>query len=651
MKKLSLIIVGILLLSGITTLGLSKEADMQTVKIDSSFSKVKLNMFTVDDVDYVELTSDDDLAVLHHAGRPMLPRNIQTIELPFGTKIKDVDTKINSIETATLSYKILPAPQPVIQGMESTATYELNEEVYTSNEFYPNEWIKVTTSGGLNDDNQHVTFLTIETFPVRYNPVADVIQYTSDIDLTIRYEPPKQPLLNMVDEFDMVIIAPETFSADLQELIDHKNSVGVSTYLKTTEEIYAEYDGVDNPEQIKYFIKDALETQGITYVMLVGGMTSPFFGTPRDDKNQGTKDWYVPVRYTNLKEMGGTYDPGFISDMYYADIYDGEGIFSSWDSDRDGESDGIFANWRFGAKTDYIDLYPDVYVGRLACRNTIELGFMIDKIITYETESAGSDWFNKIIGVGGDSHEDAEEFCEGEVLCDYVFNQYMDEFTPVKLYSSYKESKPEYVPSDTNIVREVTAGAGFLLFDGHGSPGSWNTHWPGIFNWGDTPGGISTYDFFDFENVGKYPISVIGGCHNSQFNITLLSTALTKPYTWTHGVPYAECFSWHLARKKDGGAIASMGNTGLGYGAVGNHGDIDGDGVDNPDTVEAVGGYQEVMFFKAIDEGVDILGEAWGTANRYYMNTFPPMDDQTDCKTVEQWPLLGDPSLKIGGYS
>jgi len=26
------------------------------------------------------------------------------------------------------------------------------------------------------------------------------------------------------------------------------------------------------------------------------------------------------------------------------------------------------------------------------------------------------------------------------------------------------------------------------------------------------------------------------------------------------------------------------------------------------------------------------------------------MEDQTDAKTVEQWPMLGDPSLKIGGY-
>jgi len=32
--------------------------------------------------------------------------------------------------------------------------------------------------------------------------------------------------------------------------------------LKTTESIYEEYSGVDKPEQIKYFIKDALENPG-----------------------------------------------------------------------------------------------------------------------------------------------------------------------------------------------------------------------------------------------------------------------------------------------------------------------------------------------------------------------------------------------------
>ena len=97
----------------------------------------------------------------------------------------------------------------------------------------------------------------------------------------------------------MVIIAPNTFSQDLQRLVDHKNNVGMKSYLKTTEEIYSQYTGADTPEQIKYFIKDAIETQGITYVMLVGGLKSIIYAQPRDDPS-GTPvaddTWRFPSR-------------------------------------------------------------------------------------------------------------------------------------------------------------------------------------------------------------------------------------------------------------------------------------------------------------------------------------------------------------------
>ena len=78
--------------------------------------------------------------------------------------------------------------------------------------------------------------------------------------------------------------------------MDHKNAHDMQTLLKTTEDIYAEYTGVDNPEKIKYFIKDAIEEWGVTYVLLVGGLKSPLWARPRDDPNQGTRDWHVPVR-------------------------------------------------------------------------------------------------------------------------------------------------------------------------------------------------------------------------------------------------------------------------------------------------------------------------------------------------------------------
>jgi hypothetical protein len=82
----------------------------------------------------------------------------------------------------------------------------------------------------------------------------------------------KSPLNQSIffNQCDMVIIAREMFSDTLQPLIDHKNSVGVENFLKTTEEIYSEYQGRDKPEQIKYCIKDMIEKFDIKYVLLIG---------------------------------------------------------------------------------------------------------------------------------------------------------------------------------------------------------------------------------------------------------------------------------------------------------------------------------------------------------------------------------------------
>jgi hypothetical protein len=454
------------------------------------------------------------------------------------------------------------------------------------------------------------------------------------------------------DKYDLVIIAPSKFSDEIQPLIEHKNSYNVRTILVTTEEIYASYDGRDQPEQIKYFIKDAIEKWNISYVLLVGGMKSLLFGTRRDDCNQGSKDWYLPVRYTNLVEFQGLSDPGYISDLYYADIYKADGSFEDWDSD----GDGIFAEWtRYVGGKDILDLYPDVYVGRLPCRNRAEVRVMVNKIIHYEKKTSTSDpWFKTMVVVGGDSFDDSPygtDYYEGEIANQKALD-YMSGFEPIKLWASHKDTG-EPVPSPSDIIKAVTSGCGFLYFEGHGNPTSWDTHWPHDYRWNNSCGGISIYHMPMLFNGGKLPVCVVGGCHNSEFNVTtlcFLNYWLHKS-GWVY-YPTPECWSWWLTRKAGGGSIATIGNTGLGYGTVGNFGDLDGDGVDDPDCVERLGGYIERQFWKAYGEdGVSVLGETWGQAVTEYLKTFPGMDYQADCKTVQEWLLIGDPSLQIGGYS
>ncbi len=87
-----------------------------------------------------------------------------------------------------------------------------------------------------------------------------------------------------------------------------------------------------------------------------------------------------------------------------------------------------------------------------------------------------------------------------------------------------------------------------------------------------------------------------------------------------------------------------MGNTGLGYGLVG---PING----TPACYLGLGGYVERTFFKSYSEpNSKTLGDAWKGAITKYLVTFR-MQDQADSKTVEEWTVFGDSSLKIGGYS
>ncbi|MBC7081847.1 MAG: peptidase C25, partial [Thermoplasmatales archaeon] len=232
-----------------------------------------------------------------------------------------------------------------------------------------------------------------------YKPSESKIYFASNFEIKIRYDKPSK--LTSSSSYDLVIISPKEFAEELNKLVEHKNSHGVRTFLKTTDEIYSSYPGRDKPEQIKYFIKDAIENYGIKYVMLVGGVKSIIYSKPRDHANYGEKGWYLPVRYSNLIAD----EPGYLCDLYYADIYRAGGEFDDWDSN----GNGIFAEWSDveGEPEDMLDLYPDVAVGRLACTSLKELKTVIEKIINYENNPF--DEFKRILVVSGDGFLDQKD--------------------------------------------------------------------------------------------------------------------------------------------------------------------------------------------------------------------------------------------------
>ena len=777
-------------------------------------------------MNYLEVSLGNMDTYLMNPGQPMIPRIIKTYELPFGAKNIKVTSNPSSIKEISISKEIQPAspPLPLTPREDVSIRSKKDKTVYQSDNLYPHAWHSSHIGCGLNGETKRITHLTINIFPLRYSPLSGKIIVTENIDIHISYETTNREFFPHKSTYDLVIITPSKFSTQLQKLIDHKNSFGVKTILKTTEDIYNEYSGRDKPEQIKLFIKDAIESWNISHVLLFGGLKSKLIAKPKDDQNHGASWWHVPVRYSNFQWDGGpgynftSGEPGYISDLYYADIYKEGGDFEDWDSN----GNDIFAEWS-GDHRDDLDLYPDVAFGRLACRSNREAQDVIDKIITYEQLPADPEWFNRIISISGDGFLDQEDLniswdtnglLDGEykiyarssnpegdtgpidelsiildktaetnitfnhddhlkeelqsgypappiaeivsISCGNILGNTDYSYTPhggeaycndlywwanisyvggvltirgksydpkpygnishLKLwinnssnetvFTAYRNNTETYYEGEwlvgdkllrgrggalvymppefetnsvftsngiwydqSDVIEEFSKGYGLAYFSGHGSPGWWGDHYPGIpgnRRYGQVAGLVVTQirPFFPYlkfplfpmtklKNTNKLPVVCVGGCHNSMFSVSLIPAFLDlflPLYMHTYGTPIPECWGWYMVKLPKTGAIATMGNTGYGWGS---EGDVC--------TIGTGDGWINTEFFRQYgEEDQQILGIAYTQTITNYITHHKTFEleywrhdygwDGIDQKTVEQWQLLGDPSLQIGGY-
>jgi len=826
---LPILLVGILITSGFGALAINIEKTNNVQELITATINIDITTLKIDNKDsnYIQVKLGTEESYLMHPGEPMIPRVLKKYELPFGVTNIKIEAEPSDIQEIEISKEIVPTPIPIplTPDQDFVIQSRRDETIYKSNEPYPYSWCDYHVGCGLSSDAEHVTHLVLNIYPIRYNPVAKKLIVAENIDLKITYENPKTNIFPLKNTYDLVIITPKKFQSYVQKLVDHKNSSGVKTLLKTTQEIYEEYDGLDEPEQIKYFIKNATETWGIKYVLLFGGLKSTIYAKAKDDVNHGSSGWYVPVRYSNFQYDGDpnynftSDEPGYLCDLYYADIYKEGGEFDNWDSN----GNEIFAEWSGDVK-DELDLYPDVAYGRLACRNDKEAKNVIDKIINYEKQPADPSWFKRIIVISGDGFLDQKDWniqwdtknltdgkytifakasnpdgqtgpvdqinitldktvetnltfnhddhlitglnypfppvaeivsvSEGNILgntdntstpsggqayCNDLYwwanLSYIDgvltirgksydprpygNLTDLEVWIKNEEGTTiftdtrsnletyyegewvvgeqvlhgrggalTYMPDDfennsvftssgkwfdqSDVIREFSKGYGLAYFSGHGSPGWWGDHYPGIpgnRRYGQVAGLLVTQfipykPFFKFpllpmnklSNTNKLPVVCVGGCHNSMFSVSLIPALMNRfknNYMFTYGVPLTECWGWYMVKLPKTGAIATMGNTGFGWGSEG-----------EVCTIGPGDGWLNTEFFKQYKEyaaaNQSILGLIYNQAVSNYITNFETFQyqywrndtgwDGIDHKTVQQWQLLGDPSLKIGGY-
>ena len=442
------------------------------------------------------------------------------------------------------------------------------------------------------------------------------------------------------DEFVLLIISPNNFYDLVEPLVEHKSNVGIKTIHANLDDVLNHPEtnqGRDDAEKVKYYIKYIIEEYSINYVLLMGG------------KKGQLSSWYMPVRYV---QMDNNWEPHYLTDLYFADIYNTDGSFSTWDSDND----AVFGEWYNSDNPEdvNIDLYPDITIGRLPCRNSKDVEIVVDKIINYETSTYNQPWFNEMVAVAGDTYPVSDNPLwvgnEGEYYADLAID-YMSDYNPTRLYLSKNGfSSPE------DVINIINNGCGFLYFVGHGNPRSWGTHPPDSHEFVD---GLQNEDMANLKNDDQLPLCIVSGCHNLQFDVSLMNSlygfledglqffSSSGKFWRSEWAP--KSWGWKMTSKANGGSIATFGATALGH--------------TKEDKSSFTGGINELeveMFRQHGLLDVEHVGDMLSNAVTWYLDTYPlnwDSSDETvlrdtwvDVQVVQSYILFGDPTLKIGGY-
>jgi len=593
-KILPFLVIGILVLGG---LGAVAQPNDQT-KFEAksvTFSQPTIS----NENEFVSININEANSFIMKQGKPMLPCFNEKFNFEFGTKIKTVTVTPSNIQMQTITKDVIPTPEMAVVGEKATTS--VKEPINYGTEIYPSSWFEYDVGCGLYDGKLSV-IVDLQVNPIKYHPAEKTLEWAKEVNVVIEYEP-STAQTSYLDNYQLVVIGPSDFSSQIAPLITHKIGRGVTSKFVSLTEIYGgtyfPATGRDNQEKIKYFIKNTIENWGTVYVLLLGGSS------------------YVPTRITHVYIDSEEPSPEtFVSDLYYADIYDGA-AFCSWDSN----DNNIFGEYNWQGQTDVVDLHPDVYLSRLACTTGSQVTACANKIIAYETTPGyQQSWFPNLVVVGGDSFEDDDNVDEGEYSNQKV-EVVMTGFNPNELWVT-NGKLTGYAPTGVaNIKSAINDGCGFVDFSGHGNTNIWATHPHTDFGtWVPTPAmGIRSSDIQTLSNGNKLPIITVEACSTAKF------------------ASDSNCFNWAFMYNSNGGAIGAFGATALGYGYIGSS------------VTQGLIGKIGLDTYKAykLDKSTT-FGEMWANALERYITSGM---DEGDYKTVEEWQPFGDPSLAIAEES
>lgn len=537
---------------------------------------------------------------LDAAGGFNLPMKTWSYRFPADTHIEGLD-----VTGLTFERMHLEAPLQVIPPKPIVAASQLIGPVtnpLVGGDYYPKCWYELDVRRGMDPDTLEATvFVTVRLYPVRVQG-TDAL-YLTDFDAAIRvttgqFQPGEKK--EGRGESVMLVIAPQTFITVMTDYLNHKVNVGVDIAVRSLEDIQTTGTGRDTPEKIKNTIAEFYMDNPLTFVLLAG------------DADQ------IPVRYTFHADYSGSTDwQNIPADLYYADLFDGNGDFCDWDAN----ANDVFGEYVNG-NTDACDFVPDVLIGRIPASNVTELTGVLNKIIHYEDSVTGSeDWQNRIILAAADTftaeeHGDQTGIPEGEATKELIASEFLSGFELIKLYETDRYPHTAELTTES-LNTAILNGAQYVNFANHG--------W--IQGWAFT-GGYSVTEVDALDNFDRLPVVFGYACSTAVFDTE-------NQQCPNYGTD--KCLAEAFILNGNGGAIGYYGATRTAF--AGGHGYGGSSGAF---------GLLDCAAFESVGAGHSVQGRIWLNALLELLLE-KGIADTADYISVLELHYFGDPSLAAGG--
>jgi len=496
-----------------------------------------------------KLLSIPDTGYTSEVGSPQLPYLSTMLAVPdTQVTIEIISSKHYTMDVDT----ILPAQAPLPDKyVEEIPEFELNEEVYNANEFYPGEQVEIVDSGYI----RVVPFVRIGFYPIQYNPVTGKaivyqhLQVKVSWDPTVNYEvDPKQDSPHYVPFYENTMVNwPEfrsSFASSFTQEAEILNSGTGCEFLIITDPLF--YDAAVDLQQWR----------------IITGMDTWVVNTTETGTDEPLLKTYIQNAYMTWNPAPSYVlffgDSEHIRPLYY-NIHPYHGTLTGTDL------------WYFTIIG--LDYYSEIFHGRIPVDTIADANTIVNEIINYEKNPPFHSGFYNNVTVAAYFQDDEHDGYEtrrfvrtSEEVRDFLQLNLSDPFDVTRIYCTDASINPtnynngaygngEPLPPDllrplftwdgdgTDIINRVNAGTLILNHRDHGSRGGWGDPY------------FPSSQISNFNNGELLPVVFSINCETGWFDHE----------TDGNGATTTESFCEEFLRKADGGTVGIFGATRVSY--------------------------------------------------------------------------------------